>query len=293
MQTGAKGVPRELVLCGWDEVFILDLNQTEDGRPKKVWSWRGIDRPELPEHMKGTLFQSTDECKPVEGGSKILITSSGWGVALVERATRRVLFYAIAENAHSADILPGQRVAVATSFHESEGPPLNPNRLIVFDLKTPEKELYSTELPGGHGVVWDEARQILWALSSSDIRAYRLEDWDSDDPSLEMVVQVDLPEGGGHDLFPVPDGPMLMVTTSSHCWLFDRDTHAFRPHPDIPNANDVKSMCVHPVTGQLAYVQASRTAWWSEEVRLLHPEGRIRFPGQRLYKARWCTAGAE
>ena len=31
-------------------------------------------------------FRSTDECKPVDGGSKILITSSSDGVALVEKA---------------------------------------------------------------------------------------------------------------------------------------------------------------------------------------------------------------
>jgi hypothetical protein len=38
VQTTAN--PNELILCGCDEVFILDMSQSGNGRPKKVWSWR-------------------------------------------------------------------------------------------------------------------------------------------------------------------------------------------------------------------------------------------------------------
>jgi hypothetical protein len=60
----------------------------------KIWSWRGVDRPELPPDLRDK-FKSTDECKPVEGGAKILITSSGGGVALVERSSGKALFHAV------------------------------------------------------------------------------------------------------------------------------------------------------------------------------------------------------
>jgi hypothetical protein len=283
----SKGQCSELILCGGDEVYILDLATEDDGRPEKVWSWRAKDRPELPGHLQGVEFAGTDECKPVDGGRKILITSSGSGVALVDRQTGEALFWAVAENAHSADMLPGDRIAVATSGHEMAAPPRNPNRLIIYDAKTSEKELYSTELPYGHGVVWDEQRQLVWALSGRDVRAYRLVEWETDHPSLEFIAVVDLPEGGGHDLYPLPHSPLMTVTTVSHCWLFDRDKRSFRLHPQLGEAGYVKSISVNPVTGQIAYVQSEGENWWAERVRLLDAAGELHRPGERVYKARW------
>lgn len=277
-----KANPNELILCGAGEVFILDMSQQENGKPKKVWSWRAGERPELPEHLEvGPGFASTDECKPIDGGSRILITSSGSGVALVERETGTALFWGSVPEAHSADLLPHHRVAVAGSFTEGG------NRLVIFDLDLPEKELYSTELFSGHGVVWDAERQMLWALSGYDVRAYRLDEWDSDHPSLRLIFAIDLPESGGHDLYPVPGSPALTVTTAEHCWLFDRDTRSFKLHRDLAELGDVKSISVNPVTGQLAYVQADPDSWYSDRVRLLRPEGIVHLPGEIIYKARW------
>lgn len=279
-EPAAAPLSSELILCGNGEVSILDMTQHENGRPKKVWSWWASERSELPEHLK-SQFWSTDDCKPIDGGSRILITSSGSGIALVERETGQAIFWASVPEAHSADILPRGRVAVAGSFAEGG------NRLVIFDLNVPEKEQYSTELLGGHGVVWDGERQMLWALSTYDVRAYRLVDWESDHPSLRVMFCVDLPEGGGHDLYAVPGSPLLSVTTARHCWLFDRDTRSFRLHFDIPELGGVKSISVNPVTGQLAYIQAEPDSWCSEQVRLLRPDGTLRLPGKTLYKARW------
>ena len=270
----------ELILCGWDEVFILEVGAPESTPPPKVWSWRAKDRPELPDHMRDR-FRTTDECKPVGDGSRILITSSAGGVALVERASGRAIFWAIAPNAHSADLLPGDRVAVAASHKE------NGNRLILFDLDTPEREVWSDDLSWGHGIVWDDARQILWALSGHDLRAYRLKDWDSDSPSLAGLFAVDLPESGGHDLYAVPGTPELSVTTGSHCWLFDRDARTFRLHPSLSEERGVKSISVNPSSGQTAYVQAEGENWWAERVHFLGPDDVLHLPGEHLYKARW------
>jgi hypothetical protein len=285
----AKANPNELILCGWDEVLILNLSQREDGKPKKVWSWQANGHPDLPWHGQDVSFGATDECKPVDGGRKILITSSGLGVgvALVDRASRKVLFWARAENAHSADLLPDGRVAVATSVHEVSDPPLNPDRLTIYDAATSGKELYHTDLPAGHGVVWDDARQVLWALANQEIRAYRLANWQTARPSLEAAFSVELPEGGAHDLYPVPSTPLMTVTTYGHCWLFDRDTHGLRPHPQLGQTGYVKSISVNPATGQLAYVQAEGEEWWAERVHLLQPDSVLHLPGERLYKARW------
>lgn len=272
----------ELILCGWDEVFILDMAQQQDGMPKKVWNWRVKDRSELPEHMR-SKFNSTDECKPFDGGKKLLITSSGDGVAVIDRETGTVRFYATVPNAHSAEILPGNRVVVAAS-HKDDA---RGDRLIVFDLDESEKELCSDELPWGHGVVWDETRQVLWALADKDIRVYELEDWDTAKPLLAREAIIELPEGGGHDLYPIPGTNLLSVTTGRHCWLFDRDKRNFKLHPDLSEERGVKSISVNPLTNQLVYIQAEGGHWWSERVHFLHPEHDLHFSGEHFYKARW------
>lgn len=263
-------VDEELVLCGRDEVFIVDA------AGRKTWSWRAKDRPELPEALRGR-FNSTDECKPVEGGAKILITSSGGGVALVERATGRAVFWAQVTNAHSAELLPGGRVVVAGSYGEGG------NRLVLFDLATPGKETGSHELYGAHGAVWDAARGLLWALGHHELRACRLGD------ALSPVAAFPLPDPSGHDLRAEPSGAGLIVTTGKRAWRFDRDRRAFEAFGAIAEAVGVKSVDVHPRSGRLVYVQAE-TSYWSERVRFLDPAGEMRLPGERLYKARWLAS---
>jgi Family of unknown function (DUF6528) len=272
----------ELIICGWDELFILDLDHTRANIHTKIWSWRAKGRPDLPETFRG-LFDSIDECKPFDHGSKILITSSGGAVALIDRNQDEVLFYAKAANAHSADLLPNGRVAVATS----DAPEGRGDRLIIFDLHNPDRELLSYDLPSGHGVVWDENRQQLWGLSNNDIRVYKLQDWDSPAPKLLKVSSVPLPDDGGHDLYPVGKTPFLSATTNNHCWYFNRDTHEFASHPALEKLAGVKSICQHPITHQLAYVQAEGENWWAENIHFADPDGKLHMAGEFLYKARW------
>ncbi|MEA2063807.1 MAG: DUF6528 family protein [Gemmatimonadota bacterium] len=275
-------VAQELILCGWDEVFILRIGPGQGAHPEKTWTWKAMDRPELPDSIK-PKFATTDECKPLEEGAKVLITSSGNGVALVERSSGEVLFWATAPNAHSADILPGGRVAVAAS-HSSKG---RGDRLIVFAPGCPGTELCSMELSWGHGVVWDEKRNILWALSDSEVRAYELVDWETEKPSLKKTAAYEIPERGGHDLYPVPGTSLLGVSSSRHSWLFDRDQCTFKLHPRLADNRRVKSMAVHPASGRLAWIKAGEEHWWAERVHFLNPEHTLHLPGEHLYKARW------
>jgi hypothetical protein len=281
----SKPAPRELVICGWDEVFILNLDAAADATPRRMWTWRGRERTDLPEDVK-PLFNTTDECKPFDGGSKVLITSSGGGVALVDREKDRVLFYGRAANAHSADLVPGGRVAVAAS----RDPAGKGDRLIVFDLATSNHELWSEELPSGHGVVWDEPRRLLWALADEDIRVYQLRDWESAAPKLQRVALIPLPERGGHDLSIVSGTSSMAVSTATRCWLFDRDARTFRPHPELGDKASVKSINHHPSDGRLAYVQAEGKNWWAERIHFLNPAATLHVPGEHFYKARWNAA---
>jgi hypothetical protein len=275
----ASGPRHELIVCGWDEVFILDVSGPA---PRKTWSWRAAERPELPEHMR-SQFQTTDECKPIDGGKRILITASSDGVALVERRTGAVLFYASVVNAHSAELLPGGRVAVAASHR----PDADGDRLVLFDLQKPEEPLFHTELYSGHGVVWDDERRLLWALGGDHLRTYRLRNGETSSPALEMEDEYDLPDSGGHDLYPVPDASLLFVTTRKRVWTFDTRRRTFSPHPQLSEVVEVKGVSMNPVTRQVVYVKADEGRWWTDTLRFLGPERTIELPGERLYKARW------
>jgi hypothetical protein len=189
------------------------------------------------------------------------------------------LFYARAANAHSADLLPLNRVAVTLSYQT------NGNRLVVFDIAQSDVELLSVELRGGHGVVWDKERQVLWALADYEVREYQLQNWNSA-PSLHLRTRLPLPDASGHDMSPIPNSAEMLITTGTRCWLFHRETHTFREHPLLGSTPNVKGASVHPSTGEVIYVQAE-TEWWSERLRFL-PSGRtLHIPGTRLYKARW------
>ena len=273
----------ELIVCGWDEVFILKVGESNKVSTNKVWSWRAKDCPNLPEELRDK-FGSTDECKPVGNGKKILITSSGGGVALVERASGRALFATFVGNAHSAEMLPRDRVVVAASTH-AQG-----NRLAVFDLGRPAEPVCTVELPAAHGVVWDNKRQMLWALGHDELNSYRLANWAGAQPKLHMDSSYPLPDPSGHDLQPAPHSDLLVLTTGSHVYVFDRERGAFFPHMTWGNKTGVKCVSIHPTTRWTALIQGDDRHWWSDTVQWLDFEDALKLPGQRLYKARWCVA---
>lgn len=284
----SDGGTQELIVCGWDEVFAVRVDRAgaAGAAPDRVWTWRAKGRADVPDDME-PLFRTTDECKPLDGGSKVLITSSGGAVALVDRARDRVLFHGRAANAHSADLLPGGRVAVAAS-HDPAG---KGDRLILFDVAASNQELWSGELPWGHGVLWDEQRRVLWALADADIRVYELRDWETRAPKLQRVALIPLPERGGHDFTAVGSTPAIAISTSNRCWLFDRDARTFRPHPELGDKAKVKSISHQPDGGRLVYVQAEGANWWAERIHFLNPAGTLHVPGEHFYKARWNVAG--
>ena len=271
----------ELVVCGWDEVFILSLGDGPAVAQRKVWSWRAAESPGIPAEMHA-LFRTTDDCKPVDEGRRILISSSGGAVALVDRETRRASFVARLTNAHSIEMLPGGRIAAAASVSTAG----TGNRLVIFDAAT-GKEIASDDLRSAHGVVWDDARGVLWALGGDVLRAYRVGPAGGA-TKLEKTFELALPTEGGHDLVAIPDSPRLFVSTVRRCFYFDRDRRQLAPHDQLGDRPNIKSYNVHPRTGRVVYIQAEGSNWWAEHLHLQQPDATLRLPGEHLYKARWA-----
>ncbi len=264
-----------LIACGSNEVRVYD---TEAAAP--LWTWRASDEHGLPQAFREGLLTKIDECKPVLDGRAILVTASTGGVALIERATGRARFWAQAPQAHSAEMLPNGRLVVAAAIAPES------NRLIVFDVATPEREVFSTPLPSAHGVVWDETRKLLFADGFSELRSYALADWSSAQPSLRAVAAWALPGKSGHDLSPLPGGQDLVVTTDDSVWAFSRDAGTFAPYAPLAGRRNVKAVAVSPLTGRIA-TQEPTEQWWSHAVRLRGPDGDLPTPGINLYKVRW------
>jgi hypothetical protein len=262
----------EIILAGGDEVFIVDAAEAAAGKANKLWRWNAQEASDVPEEAKRE-FHHMDECKAVEQGATLLVCASNGGCALIERATKRVLWRAKSRNAHSLDLLPGDRVVVASS--------LSGDHLEVFDLKGGAAPVFKTPLRSAHGVLWDETRKCLWALGFDELRCYTLTDWDTARPSLKLKSTHKLPDADGHDLRPVPDSVDLLLTTEHGVHLFDRDKATFRPHPTLKDHAKVKSVDIHPLTHRVVL------STWGAMLRLFAPQGKITFQDNRPYKARW------
>ena len=279
---GASKPWGRLLLCGRDEVFELEVPIQDQSAIQKVWSWRAKQCAEIPETIR-TQFETTDECKPVSE-NRCLVTSSGGGCAWIDRATGKALWFASVPNAHSIEMLPGNRVVVASSVAK-EG-----NRLVLFDLAIPNAPLWHTALTSAHGLVWDDAKQKLWAIGMDSLECYTLKDWDTSKPMMERITTVPLPSQGGHDLQPVPMTDDLVLSTHQHVYLFDRENQQFRPHPDLHDKQDVKCVSIRNADGNTVWLQGSEGAWWTDTLNFLSPTQQQSLANETLYKARWLTS---
>lgn len=268
----------DLVVCGDDKVHIYDGEAARGGKATLTWSWQASEaKGQLPEEYFGML-RSLDDCKPVQGNSQLLITSSSGATLLLDVATKRVLFYAKTPMAHSADLLPAGHIAVANSTH------IAGNSLELYDEHLPEKVLYKDTLYSGHGAVWVAERQELFALGFDSLLVYKQQDWHTKNPQLEKVRAYPLPDEGGHELSPTSSG-QLLVSTHHHVWLADMETGIFTLFEPLKDRENIKSANYDAATGSLVYTVAEES-WWTHHVYGVNPDFRIEVPDMRAYKVR-------
>ena len=271
----------ELIVCGDNQALILDVAQSKDTIPQVIWHWKANEAADLPDEYRTRYFQSVDECKPVSNGTQLLLTSSSGGVALIDRASKKTLFYALVGNAHSAELLPKNRIAVMASTH------VQGNRIVLFNINKPETPIFYDSIYSGHGVVWDQQNQLLYALGYDELRAYQLNNWTSTSPSLKRQNSWKIPGSSGHDLSPWPkDHDKLVLTEHGSVWLFDKPTGKFESFEPLKGREDVKAVSLHHSTNRIAFIQAE-ISWWSHRIYLMNPDQWFSFPEIKLYKTRW------
>lgn len=266
--------PKSFLVCGDSKVLIVAYGPPRDSLPQIVWTWDAHLAPDLPEAFRTRKFNSTDDCKAVNRGRQILVSSSSGAIAVVNVRDKRVLFHADVPNAHSIEWLPGNRLAAAASTH-ARG-----NRIMVFDLDRPARPVFTDSLHSAHGLVWNRKRSRLFALGYGVLREYEL----LPTGSLSRAAEWSIPGIGGHDL-QAAGADHLFMTEQQGAWLFSLRDHTFSKIGDFPDAANIKSLG-RDRTGQYIFT-VPEESWWTYHVKFLHPAGSVAFPGMKVYKARW------
>lgn len=180
------------LVCGDSQVLIVDFEKSGDSIPVVVWTWDAHLAKDLPEEFRLKKFNSVDDCKSVNKGKQILVSSSSGAVGILEKESGKAVFYAGVPNAHSVEILPGNLLVAAASTNKDG------NKIMLFDIDNPDKPVFTDSLYSAHGLVWDEKRKSLFALGYDVLREYKpvLKD------SLALKNEWKIPGMGGHDLQP-------------------------------------------------------------------------------------------
>ena len=268
-----------VVACGDQDLYIVDVAKSTEESLAVIWHWNVFESyGQIPDVYRDAM-RVLDDCKPVDGGEHLLLTSSAGGTLLLDIATKKCLFYALTPMSHSADKLPGDRIAIANSTNPKG------NSLEIYDVSNPDVCVWKDTLYSGHGVVWSEKYQRLFALGFDELRKYALKDWDSTTPSLVLEEKYSLPGVGGHELSPAgEDG--LIVTNSGGVYVFDIIGKSFSPFAPMEGKQHVKSLNYDKASERFIYTIAE-TSWWTNHVYCVSPDKVLSFnPDWRLYKVR-------
>ncbi|MGO1245299.1 MAG: DUF6528 family protein [Sphingobacterium sp.] len=279
LKTNAQGTLENghYVACGDSKVLIIDPEKSTGPMAAVIWEWDAQVAADIPVEYKKLLL-SLDECKPVLNNSKILVCSSSGATLLIDVKTKAVEFYAKTPMAHSAALLPGGRIAVANSTHK------NGNSLELYEIGKSEMRIYSDTLYSGHGALWDEPSKRLYVLGYNRLKAYTLENWDTETPSLRLENTWLLPNAGGHDLSYGKDRTLL-VTVHHSTYNFDIATEQFTEFAPLQGKENIKSLNYNTQENDYIYTIAEES-WWTENIYHTQSDKTISLPGLRLYKVR-------
>lgn len=286
-----------LLVCGDTYVYAVQPDQIPNGEHMNngiIWTFDARDVCFQMGLMQSNM-DHVDDCKPIDNNERILITSSAHWAMIVDYATKKLEFWTKkCTNAHSAEMLPGNKIVVACA----EGT----DQLQLYDRTRNDELLHTVSLPAAHGCVWDDQRQRLYAIGKKKLGIYRLEGAETDTPQLVEEAAITTPKTGTHDLTRVDDHTLCVSGRNSY--FFDLDTHTFTELTQFNGRTAIKSVNYNIKTNEAWYTDASNDeediySWATQVVRhTSDPMGTtddytFTAPYYNLYKVRPLYWGGE
>lgn len=261
----AASQSRKLIACGDHRVLLLDAElaaRSGNYNDALVWEWTStkFDFGKSNDHI--------DDCKVVNDGKQFLVTCSNnnaW-CAVVEYPSGEVSYVVEdATNAHSAELLPGNKLVVASSD--------GGDKVLLYNIGGSTKPVASYPLSSAHGVVWNDATKRLYAIGNSDIQIYSLSGETTSSPSLKL--EKTLSSTGFvswlHDATLVNKDKIIMAGNGAAILDIPSETLSVVKH--LNGVIGVKSVNYNADSGELYYTHATTGTsegdftWSSHKIR--------------------------
>ncbi len=228
-----------------------------------------------------------------EHGSYVIgFTSSSGYCALASYPEEKCLWQAelAGSSPHSIEYIPGGLVAVASSG----GNDTSKGSVRIYSVETGKYS--AVKLTSAHALLWDETRELLWAMGSTDIVAYEVA-FDGDKPTLSKASVYSCNDmQGGHDLSAIAGDDDRVWVGGSIVKIFDKRTGKLVdsfPGSVQLNKKNVKCICSFPdgsaaltvATGVYASHNTDRFELFTFGLTIATPTEFV-FDGRAFYKAR-------
>ncbi len=194
---------------------------------------------------------------------------------------------------HSIEYLPNGMIAVSSSG----GSNTEKGFIRVYSAEKKHDSKYTeAQLTSAHAVLWDETREVLWAMGSTAIVAYEIGN-DPSAPSMTKIASYGCNSmKGGHDLSAICGNEDQVWVGGSFVRIFDKTTGKLienYPGAAQVNASSVKCICSFP-DGDAALTVATDVyaSHDTDRFKLFKFDGNTAsvtthvFEGRAFYKAR-------
>lgn len=255
----------QVLVCGDNMIYLLDADLAVSSGYKNaiLWEWDAKDWYQTVGLSQSNMIR-LDDCKPVDDNKKILATSSKGYAVLIDKATGDVLWYSNnSKNAHSAELLPNNRIAVACSD--------NGDCVQIFDIAQSNTVRFSTELGSAHGVVWNPVTERLYAIGGKTFNIYKLTDWETSSPKLTLEKSITTTNVTSlHDLTLVDENTLLL--SGKKAAFYNITNGSFTNIPIFNNSTSLKAVNYNGDTGECWYTDPTKVevpdlTWASHTIR--------------------------
>lgn len=281
----------QLIVCGDNMIYHLDAELAVSAGYENaiLWEWDAKKYANKLGKKESDMIR-LDDCKPVDNNTKILATSSKGYAVLIDKATGDVLWYSVgSRNAHSAEFLPNNRIAVACS----EGG----DAIQIFDVGAPNQVKFSTPLAHGHGVVWNPVSKRLYAIGANTFNIYKLTDWETAAPklTLEKSIATNSWVSSLHDMLLVDENTLMLA--GNRAAFYNITTGVFTNIPIFASSRALKSVNINGDTGECWFTDptnveipeltwASHTIRYTDDVNKTYETKNFKIDDLNIYKVR-------